>query len=509
MKKSMRILAMLLAVLMLCGCQSADPTKPATTTLPKGPAEYSVTVTDALGNPMSNVGVAFMQGEEQAGMAITDANGVATKNLERGEYTLKLTFVDIDHSYHTNADTIKLTATQTQATVQAGYEMGTLSDHITVSGNERPAYTLVLSGSSLTITGIVDKSLDGTYTYQTTDNGLQVQDPIVDIQRDLSDLYVFQTPNTNGPQRIVDAQGADLQTLEDGTYTVLSNEYDAYYVEAGATYVKMSEAGINYYIFTPTQAGIYEFSLIGEGKIGYYGTPNYAFSESGAEVVNNTFQHTIAQGMIGSNGTGTTQLVIGVEAETAGSYAYLCVRRMGDAPVEIEWEDYRSTYTPVKYELPAGSTLVNFDVTQAYTLVYNENDQYYHLNSADGPLVLVRLLSPNDYTGFAFGNILFGSNVGSHHYDENGTLVKKVLYNSCLLQYLGNITGQGENMKFTGGKCDDTEGVYPLTKDLEAVFKNYGAFMGYWDSENLNYLFVGMNNVNVDSAWLFACCYVQ
>ena len=55
MKKSMRILAMLRAVLMLCGCQSADPTKPATTTLPKGPAEYSVPVRDALGNPMAGI----------------------------------------------------------------------------------------------------------------------------------------------------------------------------------------------------------------------------------------------------------------------------------------------------------------------------------------------------------------------------------------------------------------------------------------------------------------------
>ena len=75
MKIKRRILAMLLAVLMLCGCHNADPTKPVTTTQPTGPATYSVTVTDALGNPISNVGVAFMQGEEQAGMAITNENG--------------------------------------------------------------------------------------------------------------------------------------------------------------------------------------------------------------------------------------------------------------------------------------------------------------------------------------------------------------------------------------------------------------------------------------------------
>lgn len=509
MKKSMRILAMLLAVLMLCGCQSADPTKPATTTLPKGPAEYSVTVTDALGKPMSNVGVAFMQGEEQAGMAITNENGVATKSLERGEYTLKLTFVDIEHSYHTNADAVKLTATQTQAAVQAGYEMGTLSQHLTINGGERAAYTLVISGTSLTVTGVYDKSLDGTYTCNVVENGLQVNDPVIDIQMDLFKKYVFQTSKTNGPQTIVDAENNEVTELVDGTYTVMSNEYDAYFVESGSTYVKLTEAGNNYFVFTPKQAGVYQFSVVGQGTIGSYGTPTFAYSTNDAEITDNTFTKTISQDMIGTNGTGTVELVIGVETETADSNTFLCIQRVGDPPVVVEWEDYKSTYTPEKYTLPAGSTLVNFDLTQSYTLVYNENDQFYHLNSADGPLVLVRLLSANDYSGFAFGNILFGSNIGTYHYDENGTLIQKILYNNCIQQYLGNITGQGESMKFTGGKCDDTEGVYPLTKDLEAILRNYGAYMGYWDNTNPGYLFADVINLNLESAWLFACCYLQ
>ena len=57
--------------------------------------------------------------------------------------------------------------------------------------------------------------------------------------------------------------------------------------------------------------------------------------------------------------------------------------------------------------------------------------------------------------------------------------------------------------------CDDETGVYPLTKDLETIFKNYGAYVGYWDSTNMNYLFADVPNLNVDSAWLFACCYAQ
>ena len=212
--------------------------------------------------------------------------------------------------------------------------------------------------------------------------------------------------------------------------------------------------------------------------------------------------------MIGTGNTGTTQLVLGIDAESAGE-TYLCINRVGDPPREVEWEEFMPTYTPSKYTLPAGSTLVDMDLTKQYTLVFNEEDQFYHLNTADGPVVLVRLLSPNAYTGFAFGNILFGSNIGTYHYDEIRILVQKVLYNNCIQPYLGTITGQGESMKFTGGMCDDVEGVYPLTKDLETIFKAYGEYMGYWDSENLNYLFADVENLNVEMAWLFACCYVQ
>ena len=508
MKKSLKILALLLAVLMLCGCQDPAGSTPATTTVPSGPADYTVSILDPMGNGVENVGVKFLQGGEQVAMAITDATGKVTKELERGDYTLQLTFLDVDHTYYYNAEDAKLTATKTEAAVTVAYEVGTEAMHLTISGGERPAYTLVLAGSSLTITGITDKSLDGTYTFKKTDNGLQVEDPVVDIQMDLFKKYIFQTANTNAPQKLLDAQGNEVKELVDGTYTVVSNEYDARHVEEGCTHVKLSEAGKHYFVFTPVRPGIYEFSLVGPGIIGYHGSPNFASVISNEETDNNKFQETITRDMIGTNGTGTTQMVIGIDMEQAGD-TYLCITRVGDEPKQVEWENYKSTYTPSKYTLPAGSALVNFDLTKSYTLVYNEEDQFYHLNTADGPLVLVRLLSPNDYSGFAFANILFGANIGSYHYDENGEVVEKILYNDCVQQYVGQVTGQGENRKFTGGTCDDAEGVYPLTKDLETVLKDYGAYMGYWNSENLNYLFADMPELNVDSAWLFACCYLQ
>ena len=63
MKKMNRIQALVLAVLMLCavltGCQQepVQTTAAPATTVPSGPADYTVKLVDPLGNPLSNVGV--------------------------------------------------------------------------------------------------------------------------------------------------------------------------------------------------------------------------------------------------------------------------------------------------------------------------------------------------------------------------------------------------------------------------------------------------------------------
>lgn len=426
MKKNIKLAVLLLVVAMLCATLTACPPSPdptASTTGLTGPAIYTVKVVDPLGNPVTGMAVRFMRGGEQVGMALGNDEGIATKELERGDYTLQLSFTDPDHSYHIDSQALVMSATKTEAQIVVGYEMN-----------------------------------------------------------------------------------AEARELFVGATALAS--YD---VEAGCTYVKLASAGRNYFIFTPNVAGIYAFSFVGaQVTVGYYGSPYFVFDESAAAEENGTFRLTVEQSMIGTNDTGTTQMVIGVDTETAGTEGYLCIQKVGEPPQKVEWEVYRSTYTPTKYTLPAGLAIREFDLAApAYSLVFNENDGYYHLNSADGPVVLVRLLDANAYTGFAFGNILLGSNVGTYHYDENGELVKKVLYNDCLQAYLGQISGTGENMCFTDGMCDDTYGVYPLTKDLETIIKNYGEFMGYWDSENINFALAGVPGLNAENAWLFLCCYAE
>lgn len=424
MKKNMKITALLLAAVLLCGmvtaCDQDEP--PASMTL-SATAEYTVKVVDPLGDPIPGVGIKFLRDGEQVAMTMANDEGVATKELDRGVYTVVLSFTDVDHSYYYNQAAAALSPTETELEIVAAYQMGSAA----------------------------------------------------------KDLHVGESVFT------------------------------AYEVDAGCTYVNLANTGRNYFIFTPSRAGVYAFSMVGaEATVGYYGTPYFIYEQSAAPVENGIFTITVEQGMIGTTGTGTTQLVIGVDTDKADVNGYLCIDWIAEPPKAVEWESYTSTYTPVKFALDAGLTIREFDLSaDTYTLVFNENDNYYHLNSADGPIVLVRLLSENAYTGFAFGNILLGSNIGTYHYDENGQLVRKVLYNDCIQQYLGEITGTGENKKFTGGMCDDTYGVYPLTKDLETIIKNYCELKGYWDSTSSEYVLGSVNGLNEENAWLFVCCYAE
>ena len=129
------------------------------------------------------------------------------------------------------------------------------------------------------------------------------------------------------------------------------------------------------------------------------------------------------------------------------------------------------------YTLPAGAQLKDFDLTAAtdtYKLVYNENDGYYHLNSASGPLVLVRLAEDCEYIA-CFKTMLDRSGVVKYFFDEDKKLEKKESYSECLLEYIKYV--------------DEKEGVYPLNKDLEYIIKQRGDYTGWWNAESSGYIF--------------------
>lgn len=383
-----------------------------------GETEYKVTVKDALGNTYGkDTIVEFYDGDTKAGMQICDENGVATKTLAKGTYTIKVT---------------------------------------------------------------------------STEKGVS---------------YYYEETQVTGSKTAVDVIISNMLGEEPEVLFVSGEETDAYYVNAGCTNVELAEGERSYFLFVPTEAGMYEFSVVCDSKtdIGYYGAPHFVQENSAAEVKDGKFTMNITESMIGKEGTGTTIVVIGVDSEKKAN-AVLCIDRTGDPEktlAEEEWTIYKKTVELSKYTLPAGKSLVDFDITSAtkYNLVLNKADGFYHLNNENGPLVVVYLAEDPTVPYLpCFKNILDRSGVSKYVFDADGNFVEKVSYSECLLEYI----------EF----ADDATGVYPLTEDLKTIIQERGEYVGWWDSTSPSFIFkdtadMPIPGLNVDNAWLFMCAYVQ
>ncbi len=287
------------------------------------------------------------------------------------------------------------------------------------------------------------------------------------------------------------------------TLYVAGDEFNAYDVTTGQTVISLT-AGMNYFVFTPTVAGTYDFRpSVDNANIGYHGSPHFVQSANIGEVINNTLTLSVSASGISTSGAGTTQFVLGINAEEDIELCVLSIIRTGDAQPTISdmpWDIYETSVSLAPYTVPAGANLVNFDLKAdtAYNLVFNDDDGFYHLNTADGPLVMVWLTEDPTYMA-CFNTILDRSDVNRYFFDEEGNCTRKENYTNCLLEYIDC--------------ADEEKGVYPLTKDLEYIIKQRGEYVGWWDSTSNGYIFVDRNgnpdlSINPENAWLFMCCYL-
>lgn len=299
---------------------------------------------------------------------------------------------------------------------------------------------------------------------------------------------------------------ADSEPMMFGAY-IPSEDSDgvvnAYPVETGGTYVQLTE-GRNYFTFTPTLAGTYEISTTNaDAAIGYYGSPFFVQRENITDRENNVLTVSISASMIGTSGTGTTVLVLGVDADATVKDCIITVERVGDPEHTISdepWQVYAPTVELSPYKLTEGAVIGEFDLTEkdSVTLVLNETDGFYHCGSENGPLVLAKLGCDSAYLD-SIRTILDTSGINKYFFDENGEFVKKEEYSDCLLKYIANM--------------DEESGYYPLTEDLMYIFIQRGDYVGWWDIDSPGYLFYGsdgekLKNINTDIAWRFLCSYI-
>ena len=403
-----RIIALICALCcagtLLAGCQAAtmgDATLSANT-------DYSVKVIDALGVPFTKgVIVQYMQDGKQVAMQPVNAEGIASKNLPRGDYSVELMFTDSKITcYYDNSKTMTKTETD-------------------------------------------------------------------------MDIQVYQLPSEQ------------TQSIHAG-----GKDYQAHSVAAGGTYVTL-KSGMNYFLFSADQAGTYKISAPADvAELGYYGMPHFVQDNSALEVVDNTVTISIKESMLAG------VFVLGLNAKADGN-CVLKIERIGEPEWDVSdepWTVYKTTADLMPYTVPKGSKLNDFDLTAGgYALVLNSQDGCYHLNTEDGPLVVVYLGVDTKYLD-SFQTIADNSAICSYYYDENGKFIRKESYNECLMEYFAVM--------------DEDAGVYPLTEDLKYIIQQRGEYYGWWKPGANTNIFVDsqgnfMPDINTDIAWLFACAYLS
>lgn len=226
--------------------------------------------------------------------------------------------------------------------------------------------------------------------------------------------------------------------------------------------------------FEPDSTGEYTFS-ISNGKLGIV-------SNHGMWVVVTPSEETVAE-------TSTVWSCISV-----GQHIYVAIiADSAEANVTItykpeEYEEtvyltYENVSAPSKFEFKADSDellYIDFEDKNVNYAVLGE-DGFYHLDSADGPILFVNF---DDAIMNLADAVNYGQLKGIVKDGEDEVYYE---YNTAFLEYID---------------CADKDTLlYPLTIDLIVIYKNVGAFHGWYEEDSV---WVGGNE---GDNWMFACYY--
>ena len=149
--------ALLLAVtvlfctVLLCACSAGGKRKPAPTEPLSAEAAYAVTVLDAAGKPCNGVIVKFMQNGTQVAMQPVDANGVATKTLKRGTYSVECIYTADNTTAYCDPAAAALSAEKIATTVTIYKAVSGEGVSLTVDGAEVKAYHVATGGNYVSV----------------------------------------------------------------------------------------------------------------------------------------------------------------------------------------------------------------------------------------------------------------------------------------------------------------------------------------------------------------------
>ncbi len=159
----------MLLTLLLAACGQSDV---------GGNADYSVKVTDAQGIPYtSGVIVKFMKNGAQVAMQAVDANGVATKQLEKGDYTVELVFTSNVECYYDPAEAV-LSAKKTSIQLQLSNVVSEQTTAIYIGETEYAAHTVTVGSTYAPVKAgernyfLFTPEQEGTYKFSVNNSNL-------------------------------------------------------------------------------------------------------------------------------------------------------------------------------------------------------------------------------------------------------------------------------------------------------------------------------------------------
>ena len=290
----------------------------------------------------------------------------------------------------------------------------------------------------------------------------------------------------------------------------LDADYAAYVVGEGSTQVTLPANKYVFFIFAPQNAGIYAVTHNSGSKLklSYHGSTFYVqghdLSADSAEV--STYENGLAVDVYASN-LGA-DYVFAVKAKSKTTFV-LNIQNIGDPGNRVEdepWTPYLEDAEMVDKQLnmtPEG-TYTAIDLTDlSVKAVYNETDGFYHLGTADGPIIYIDLTSDSKFVA-SIQAICSLQRMGTYIYDINGNLVEKRSYNELFRQYgLFTETEDGDS---------PVEGPVrvPLTQKLVEAVQSFGDKNGWWDTtadSNIFKIVLLGAPYNQEYAWLLYCGY--
>ena len=159
MKAMKKILAAALALAMLlalCACGSDSKKDDKTDNKDGNTASYQVKVLDGQGNPFTGgVVVKFLKNGEQVAMQKTNSEGIAIKELAKGDYTVELMFTDSSLSASYDKEAAVLSAEKTSLVLTLINELGKENQTLVVGDVEYTAYFINAGSTNVPVAASV------------------------------------------------------------------------------------------------------------------------------------------------------------------------------------------------------------------------------------------------------------------------------------------------------------------------------------------------------------------